>query len=130
MMIFAFSFAANRAPEWSSGLSAMARSYAALTRIGMSSVLAYSRPLNWIMVWVSRLLKDGINARIPRFSQLFFAKFDGAVFCIDVDGLAFADFAFEDFDAKWVENFSLNGAPKWARAINWVVTFAREQFLG
>jgi len=27
-----------------------------------------------------------------------------------VHGSAFADFAFEDVDAEWVENFSLNGA--------------------
>src|SRR5438876_12367992 len=57
MIIFAFSFAASRAPEWSSGLSAMARSYAALTLIGISSVLAYSRPLNWIMVLGLALIK-------------------------------------------------------------------------
>src|SRR5438067_8958122 len=36
--------------EMESFVSAMARSYAALTLTDMSSVLAYSRPLNWIMV--------------------------------------------------------------------------------
>ena len=76
------------------------------------------------------LLKDGINARIPRFSQLFFAKFERPVFGVHADGLAFADFSFENVDAEWVENFSLNGAPQRACAINWVVTFARKQFLG
>ena len=44
--------------------------------------------------------------------------------------MAFADFAFEYVDAEWVENFFLNGAPQRPRAINWIVPFAREQFLG
>src|SRR6187402_3675200 len=48
-MIFAFSFAASRAPEWSGGISSTARSYAALTSGGISSAFAYSRPLNWIL---------------------------------------------------------------------------------
>jgi len=49
-MIFAFSFAASRAPEWSSAVSSTARSYAALTSDGISSAFAYSRPLNRILV--------------------------------------------------------------------------------
>src|SRR6476659_10291614 len=51
-MIFAFSFAASRAPEWSGGISSTARSYAALTSDGISSAFAYSRPLNRILVLV------------------------------------------------------------------------------
>src|SRR4029077_13047626 len=49
-MIFAFSFAASRAPEWSGGISSTARSYAALTSTGISSAFAYSRPLNRMLV--------------------------------------------------------------------------------
>src|SRR6476469_1135561 len=51
-MIFAFSFAASRAPEWSGGISSTARSYAALTSDGISSAFAYSRPLNRMFVLV------------------------------------------------------------------------------
>ena len=47
-----------------------------------------------------------------------------------MDGLAFADFAFEDVNAEWVENFFLNRAPERTRAVNRIVPFAREQFLG
>jgi hypothetical protein len=38
-------------------------------------------------------------------------KHEGAIFCIDLDGLSFADFAFEDVDTQRIENFLLNGAP-------------------
>jgi len=51
-MIFAFSFAASRAPEWSGGISSTARSYAALTSDGISSAFAYSRPFNRMLVLV------------------------------------------------------------------------------
>ncbi len=46
-----------------------------------------------------------------------------------MDGLTFADFSFEDVDAKWVKNFSLNSASQGACAVNRIVTFARKQFL-
>ena len=62
--------------------------------------------------------------------QLFFAEFEFTVFCIDESRLAFAHFAVENIDRERVENFSLNGAPQRTRAINWVIAFAREQFLG
>src|SRR5882757_10183211 len=47
-----------------------------------------------------------------------------------MDRLAFADFAFEDVDAEWVENFFLDGAPERTRSVNRIETFARKQFLG
>src|SRR2546426_12027480 len=47
-----------------------------------------------------------------------------------MDSLTFADFAFEDVDAEWVENFFLNCAPERTRSVNRIETFAREQFLG
>src|SRR6266566_5405093 len=62
--------------------------------------------------------------------QLLLAKFERTVLSIDVDGLAFADFTFENVDAKRVENFFLDGALERARAVNRIVTFARDQFLG
>src|SRR5258707_6618835 len=65
-----------------------------------------------------------------RGSALLFAKQQRAVFGINIDSLAFADFAFEDVDAQRVENFFLNGAPKRTRTVNGIVTFAREKFLG
>ena len=46
-----------------------------------------------------------------------------------MDSLAFADFAFEDVDAEWVENFFLDGAPERAGTLNRIVPFARKQFL-
>src|SRR5437867_13387336 len=46
-----------------------------------------------------------------------------------MNGLAFADFAFEDVDAEWIENFFLNREPERTRAVNRIVPFAREQFL-
>src|SRR5207248_10479405 len=60
-MIFAFSFAASRAPEWSGGISSTARSYAALTSTGISSAFAYSRPLNRMLV-LSFALTTRINS--------------------------------------------------------------------
>src|SRR5437660_12785550 len=57
-------------------------------------------------------------------------KLERAIFRIDMDGLAFADFAFENVDAEWVENFFLNRALQRARAINGIVAFARNQFFG
>src|SRR5712692_2393724 len=56
-------------------------------------------------------------------------KFERAIFCIDMDGLAFADFAFQDVYAERVENFFLDCALQRARAVNGIVTFARNQFL-
>src|ERR1700720_3066337 len=53
-----------------------------------------------------------------------------AVFCINMDGLAFADFAFENVDAERIENFLLNRASERAGAVNGIVTFAREKCLG
>src|ERR1043166_2741810 len=105
----------------------MARSYAALTLTGMSSALTYSRPLNSIILWTYLLLKSGINAQIPEFCQLFFVKFERPVFCVHANGLAFANFAFENIDTEWIENFSLNSAPQRTRAINGIVPFPREQ---
>jgi hypothetical protein len=73
------------------------------------------------------------NARIKlqcRIPQLFFLKFQRAVFCIDVDRLAFADFPFKNVDAERVENFFLNGTPKRSGTVNRIVSFAGEQFLG
>jgi hypothetical protein len=60
------------------------------------------------------------------FTNHFSAKHERAVFCIDFHGLAFTDFAFEDVDAERIENFFLNGAPQRARAVNRIVTFARQ----
>jgi len=57
-------------------------------------------------------------------------EFERAVFGIDMDGLAFADFAFEDVDAERVEDFFLNRTLERARTVNRVVTFARNQFFG
>jgi len=47
-----------------------------------------------------------------------------------VDGLAFADFAFEDVDRERVENFLLDRAAERARAVNRIAAFVREQRLG
>src|SRR5439155_8023077 len=58
------------------------------------------------------------------------SKLQSSVFRIDADGLAFADFAFQDVDAERVENFFLNGAAQRTRAVNGIVTFARQQLLG
>src|SRR4029453_3064039 len=74
--------------------------------------------------------KTRINPRISYFPELFFLKFERTVFCIDVDGLAFADFAFENIDAERVENFFLNRTAERARAVDRVISFAREQLLG
>src|SRR5206468_5705281 len=106
----------------------MARSYATLTLTGISSALAYSQPLNSILVLNVSLTKETRIKPSCQFSQLFFPKFELAVFDIDVDGLAFADFAFENIDAERVENFSLDGAPQRAGAVDRVVAFARQQF--
>jgi len=57
-------------------------------------------------------------------------KLERAVFGIDMDGLAFADFAFKDVYAERVENFFLDCALQRAGAVNGIVTFARDQFLG
>ena len=57
-------------------------------------------------------------------------EFERAVFGIDMDGLTLADFPFEDVDAERVENFFLDRALQRAGAINGIVTFARNQFLG
>ena len=57
---------------------------------------------------------------------LLLAKLERAVFRIDLNGLAFADFAFEDVDREWIENFFLDRAAEWARAVNRIVTFARK----
>ena len=48
-------------------------------------------------------------ARIDQ--DLSYAKLERAVLGVDVNGLTFADFAFEDLDAKRIENFFLDGAP-------------------
>src|SRR5215470_9180833 len=116
-MIFAFSFAASRAPEWSGATSSTTRSYAALTFSGMSSAFAYSRPLNWILVLGFALTKR------PELSPIF-TKFKCAVFGVNVNGLAFADFAFKNIDAERIENFSLNGATQGSCAVNGIVAFA------
>ena len=47
-----------------------------------------------------------------------------------MNGLAFADFAFENIDAERIENLSLNGTPQGSRAVNGIVAFAREQCIG
>jgi hypothetical protein len=47
-----------------------------------------------------------------------------------VNGLAFADFAFENVDAERVENFFLDRAPKRARTVNGIVSFAGQPLLG
>ena len=57
-------------------------------------------------------------------------KFESAVFCIDTDCLSFADFSSEDVDAEGVENFFLDCALERPRAVNRVVSFPGEQFLG
>ena len=49
-----------------------------------------------------------------------------AIFCIDVDRLTFADFTFQNVDAEWIEDFFLNGPFERARAVNRIVTFARD----
>ena len=45
---------------------------------------------------------------------------------VDLDGLSFANFAFEDVDRERIENFFLDHAPERARAVNGIVTFARQ----
>src|SRR5262249_46966734 len=50
-------------------------------------------------------------------------------FRIDVNGLAFADFAFEDVDAERIENFLLNGTSQRTRAVNGIVSLACQEFL-
>ena len=57
-------------------------------------------------------------------------ELERAILCVDANGLAFADFAFEDVDAKRIENFFLDCALEWTRSVNRIVTFARDQFLG
>jgi hypothetical protein len=52
------------------------------------------------------------------------------IFCIGMDDLALADFAFKDVDAKRVEDFFLNRALERARTVNRIVTLARDQLLG
>jgi len=47
-----------------------------------------------------------------------------------MDGLSFADFAFEDVDAERIENFFLNRAAKWTRAVDRIVTFTGKQRFG
>jgi hypothetical protein len=47
-----------------------------------------------------------------------------------MDGLAFADFAFQNVDAKRIEDFFLNRALERARAVSRIITFARDQLLG
>jgi len=61
---------------------------------------------------------------------LRYAEFQRAVLRIDMDGLPFADFAFQDIDAERIENFFLNGASQRTRAVNRIVTFPRQEFLG
>src|SRR5205823_7050707 len=56
-------------------------------------------------------------------------KLECAVFGVNVNGLAFVKFAFEDVETERVQNFFLNCALERARAINRIVAFAREQFL-
>src|SRR5438874_11552818 len=46
-----------------------------------------------------------------------------------MDGLTFADVAFQDVDTEWVENFFLDRAPERTRSVNRIETFARQQFL-
>src|SRR5438067_8877066 len=46
---------------------------------------------------------------------------------VDLDGLSFANFAFEDVDRERIENFFLDRAPERARAVNRIVTFAGKQ---
>src|SRR6266404_312687 len=64
----------------------------------------------------------------PEASCLDFSVFElkRTISRIDFHSLAFADFAFEDVDRERVENFFLNGAAKRARAVDRIVTFARE----
>ena len=69
-------------------------------------------------------------ARIQVPSLSLLAKLEGAVLGVDVNGLAFADFAFEDVETEGIENLLLNRALQRARAINRIVPFTREQFLG
>ena len=56
-------------------------------------------------------------------------KLEHAVSRLNVDGLAFADFAFQDVDAERVENFFLDGAAQRTSAVNGIVTFARQELL-
>ncbi len=58
------------------------------------------------------------------------SKFEGAISRVDMNRLAFADFAFEYVDAERIENFFLNHAPQRVRAVNGVVSLACQQFLG
>src|SRR5437762_10061487 len=75
---------------------------------------------------------DSLTARGLRCHRKILTRIEleRAVLCIDANGLAFADLAFEDVDAKWVENFFLDGALEGTRSVNRIVTFARDQFLG
>src|SRR5207237_9232685 len=61
---------------------------------------------------------------------LFSAKFECAISGIDMDCLTFADFAFQNVETERIENFFLDRASERACAVNGIVSFAREQFLG
>jgi hypothetical protein len=89
-----------------------------------------SKSLNALRPYSIRNRRSAIAFYPLGTACLLLAKFQHAVFCIYVDGLAFADFAFEDVDAQRIENFLLNGAPERTRTVNGIVTFAREKFLG
>ena len=47
-----------------------------------------------------------------------------------MNGLAFADFPFENVDRERVEDFFLNGAAERTRAIDRIVAFAGEELFG
>src|SRR2546430_1688909 len=65
------------------------------------------------------------NANLDHASSVdsLLAKLESAVFRIDLNSLAFADFAFEDVDRERVENFFLDRAPERARAVDGIVAF-------
>src|SRR5713101_3139905 len=76
------------------------------------------------------ITKDSSTALGMTTLRLSRAKLERAVFGIDMDDLALVDFAFQNVDAERVENFFLDRAFQRARAVNRIVTFARDQVLG
>src|SRR2546428_9632258 len=67
------------------------------------------------------------HIKSAKSSRSLLFKLERAVFRVDVNGLAFADFAFEDVDRQRIENLFLNRAPERTRAVNRIVTFAGKE---
>ena len=74
-------------------------------------------------------LKFSVQSKHVHAKSLL-AKYERTVLRVDLDGLAFANFAFKDVDTERVEHFFLNGAAQRTSAVNGIVTFPRQKFLG